>query len=613
MSPSKVEQFDRCPLRWLLETAAGGGRGATASSALGTLVHEIAAAGARRRPGAAGRAAGAADRRGRPARGVDRGARATACPAHGREAGGVRGASPRQGRSLVAVEQDVEVRLGELVVRGQVDRLERDADGRLVVVDLKTGKTKPTKAEAERNPQLGVYQVAVEEGGFEQVAPGVRSSGGAELVQLGDSTQKVGVQAQPPLRRDSDPRLGADVARDCRRGHVRREFRGTFGLPLPHVQRAAFLPHHGRGPAGAAVNGPRGGGEQLGFDDLLGSGPTHPALVPMPSARRGGVRRDAPAGRATAVQEPLLPADPSFAGPLDAADIARLLGRPAPTPEQVEVIEAPLEPLLVVAGAGSGKTETMAARVVWLVANGHVVPRRCSASPSPARPRVSSPSASAAGCAPCGAGCACPASTRRRGRRPGLHLPLLRRPAVLPITGCGWVSSRRPSCSARLRPGSSPQTWCRRGTPTSASPTYAQHRDRGAAGSRRRVRRAPGRPGQVAASSPMRDRADRQLPAAAGRPGPGEVKGSIRDRVATIRRLRALVPLVERYGERKRELGVPRLRRPAGARSPAGELGARACGGGAGAGSAPCCWTSTRTPATPSSSCSRSLFGTATA
>jgi DNA helicase-2/ATP-dependent DNA helicase PcrA len=36
------------------------------------------------------------------------------------------------------------------------------------------------------------------------------------------------------------------------------------------------------------------------------------------------------------------------------------------------VIEAPLEPALVVAGAGSGKTETMANRVLWLLANGHV-------------------------------------------------------------------------------------------------------------------------------------------------------------------------------------------------------------------------------------------------
>ena len=40
-----------------------------------------------------------------------------------------------------------------------------------------------------------------------------------------------------------------------------------------------------------------------------------------------------------------------------------------PTPEQVRVIEAPRRPLLVVAGAGSGKTETMSMRVLWLLAN----------------------------------------------------------------------------------------------------------------------------------------------------------------------------------------------------------------------------------------------------
>ncbi len=54
---------------------------------------------------------------------------------------------------------------------------------------------------------------------------------------------------------------------------------------------------------------------------------------------------------------------------LSAAAIAAALGQFPPTDEQTAVIEAPLEPALVVAGAGSGKTETMAARVVWLVAN----------------------------------------------------------------------------------------------------------------------------------------------------------------------------------------------------------------------------------------------------
>lgn len=57
---------------------------------------------------------------------------------------------------------------------------------------------------------------------------------------------------------------------------------------------------------------------------------------------------------------------------ISAVDIAAALGQPSPTPAQQRVIEAPPEPALVVAGAGSGKTETMSGRVVWLVANGHV-------------------------------------------------------------------------------------------------------------------------------------------------------------------------------------------------------------------------------------------------
>jgi DNA helicase-2/ATP-dependent DNA helicase PcrA len=56
--------------------------------------------------------------------------------------------------------------------------------------------------------------------------------------------------------------------------------------------------------------------------------------------------------------------------------LARLLRVPEPTPEQAAVIAAPLGPMAVIAGAGSGKSETMAARLVWLVANGMVRPDR---------------------------------------------------------------------------------------------------------------------------------------------------------------------------------------------------------------------------------------------
>ena len=56
------------------------------------------------------------------------------------------------------------------------------------------------------------------------------------------------------------------------------------------------------------------------------------------------------------------------------AELASALGLFAPTDEQTAVIAAPPGPLVVIAGAGAGKTETMAARVVWLVANGYAHP-----------------------------------------------------------------------------------------------------------------------------------------------------------------------------------------------------------------------------------------------
>ncbi len=55
-------------------------------------------------------------------------------------------------------------------------------------------------------------------------------------------------------------------------------------------------------------------------------------------------------------------------------EVASVLGLHQPTAEQAAVIAAPPGPLVVVAGAGAGKTETMAARVVWLVANGYAEP-----------------------------------------------------------------------------------------------------------------------------------------------------------------------------------------------------------------------------------------------
>ena len=67
-----------------------------------------------------------------------------------------------------------------MVLRGLMDRVEIDADGQVLVVDLKTSKTPPTAGKVAEHVQLGVYQTAVQQGAVE----GRSVSGGAELVQL---------------------------------------------------------------------------------------------------------------------------------------------------------------------------------------------------------------------------------------------------------------------------------------------------------------------------------------------------------------------------------------------------------------------------------------------
>src|SRR5215469_18707464 len=95
-------------------------------------------------------------------------------------------------------------------------------------------------------------------------------------------------------------------------------------------------------------------------------------LLPGPSRRRAGDPMNGLEQAAGAGAEPHEPGRIRYSP----AHLARLLGLPEPTAEQAAVISAPMEPLSVIAGAGSGKSETMAARLVWLVANGMVKPER---------------------------------------------------------------------------------------------------------------------------------------------------------------------------------------------------------------------------------------------
>ncbi|WP_330307167.1 MULTISPECIES: ATP-dependent DNA helicase [unclassified Streptomyces] len=117
----------------------------------------------------------------------------------------------RTGRMPVASEHDFDVTLEagsyEVRIRGSMDRVEADTEGRAYVVDFKTGKQAPSAAEVTHHPQLAVYQLAVREGAVDDAFEGVRpESGGAELVQLRQGAAKKNggetlpkVQAQAPL------------------------------------------------------------------------------------------------------------------------------------------------------------------------------------------------------------------------------------------------------------------------------------------------------------------------------------------------------------------------------------------------------------------------------
>jgi RecB family exonuclease len=109
-------------------------------------------------------------------------------------------------RRLLAIEHEFTVRLDDparpIQLTGRVDRLEVDENGRLVVIDLKTGKsTAVTASDVAEHAQLAGYQAAVDAGAFADFGT---ESGGAALVQLGP-TREAREQMQLPLAEAEDP------------------------------------------------------------------------------------------------------------------------------------------------------------------------------------------------------------------------------------------------------------------------------------------------------------------------------------------------------------------------------------------------------------------------
>jgi superfamily I DNA/RNA helicase/RecB family exonuclease len=208
LSPSQVESFARCGLRWLLESAAGAGRPDVLRH-LGTVIHAAAVL-------------------------ISAGAAEPVVQSriddiwHHLDFGSVwYGSRQRElaermvrkfidwhqsnPRDLIATEEALGVQVGQVEITGRVDRLERDPQGRGIVVDLKTGSTAPRDEELDRHPQLGVYQLAVLLGAFERY--GIAEPGGAELVQVGKAgfAARARVQRQRALSDDPAPEWAKDL------------------------------------------------------------------------------------------------------------------------------------------------------------------------------------------------------------------------------------------------------------------------------------------------------------------------------------------------------------------------------------------------------------------
>ncbi|MGH3980909.1 MAG: PD-(D/E)XK nuclease family protein, partial [Pseudonocardiaceae bacterium] len=247
VSPSVVELVSTCPLRWLL-TRHGGEDVRSLPAVTGSLVHGLVQAAA----------AGATDAQLEDAlasswTGVDAGAPWFSRREQQRVRGMVSAfrtwlASSRGELTQVALEHPVEVILADgVVLRGRVDRLERDRAGRPVIVDVKSSKTPVSKDEAAEHPQLAAYQLAAARGAFREF--GVATDpGGARIVQVSKSGRDGGAteRAQPALDAEEVAQW-LDVVREAARRTAGPAFLATENGDCARCPSRTSCPLHDSG------------------------------------------------------------------------------------------------------------------------------------------------------------------------------------------------------------------------------------------------------------------------------------------------------------------------------------------------------------------------------
>lgn len=132
-------------------------------------------------------------------------------------------------------------------VRGRIDRLERDAEDRLVIVDLKTGKSPVSKEDAQRHAQLAAYQLAVAQG----LLPQGSEPGGGKLVYLGKPGASGATQRdQDPMTREFRQEWRAEMHRAAAET-AGPEFRARVNSGCTHCPVRPSCPAHHRPQEGS--------------------------------------------------------------------------------------------------------------------------------------------------------------------------------------------------------------------------------------------------------------------------------------------------------------------------------------------------------------------------
>ncbi|WP_378146956.1 PD-(D/E)XK nuclease family protein [Cnuibacter sp. UC19_7] len=243
VSPSSIETFEESPLVWFVDHVAGSTP--SVASGVGTIVHAVMEE-ASAEPDVAPTVESLAER---------------AAPRWKQlrfEAGWVQEREHRAmlqklaGLSdyltdratvgLLGAETPFEMALGPAKVAGTIDRVEADASGRVVVVDLKTGKSPPSKADAARHAQLATYQLALADPEVRSaLGAGDAASGGASLVYVSKprSGRRYTVVSQEALD---------DVALDEIVGRIRAVATGMAGTAFEAALEPAERDIQNRSP-----------------------------------------------------------------------------------------------------------------------------------------------------------------------------------------------------------------------------------------------------------------------------------------------------------------------------------------------------------------------------